>query len=1070
MKGLYRISLIVFACVACCLAACTHSEVDIPTYAEGHPATVKLNFNVDASPEITTRAAQDTYYEYLVENIYVFVFSNGNRVNLDGQDFFTSTQIDNYKNKEDAANNKQSSGTIEFEAISGSGLTIAAIANVGNSNTVLTQDDLSYDKIKTYADLQALAVSLDQQTVSRGRVFLMTGEVTADLKANETTTVTIPLKRTDSKITFNVTAATSNANIDDLEFIPGKWRVVNAPAKTWVLPREVSSLPLTEDLDAATVAGDFFTISETVAPQFEGKVNDAANSGTFTFYMPENLKAPRTQITDKDVPQFDNTFEGNPAYALREKQTKNTPTASDNVVTGQTYVNGDYVYAPKYGTYVVFTGELSYTDNSGTEPKYVIADVEYSVHLGHSGTDNVNDYNTLRNHHYTYNVTITGVNSLIVEVDNDQEERPGAEGDVVISASEIHNVDGHYDRALISLTKDEASKLLFSVSTPWERGVDDMAGTADLHDYKWIKFLINSEVGVANNRYAAFPGEQCYDGGKTERGTAANSSVYGEPVTLRDIRQLSAYLNANQPTGNTVITAFIDEYLYFYNPTEDPLGTNTTYKGVTHDDASLALWKQSVNQNDRLLHIIKAGDMKYSVDGETSVSRSVVTFKQRPILTFYNVAADGLTTAWGTETINETPRMPIARSSFPSKGTNDNDYSYAQKIASQRNSSGSQSSWKDVISATNQYGMGTNYNDVSYACAMRNRDLDGNGTIDPEEIVWYQSTINQLTDLWIGEPAMPPYAYLFNPDDVDGNYSSQWDGYISTPATHYASSSIRDSSPLIYWAEEFGATSTQADAQTWQKAPYIGSGWSRSYIASVRCVRNLGKAQKDTSLTQDYVVVKNESGNVLTKGNGISTTKTDDTTTEYHINLEYINPTALRTAADNGGALPYSDLDAIGENNRPYYGFIVDPDYYGTGKNEGTTTWRAVYTAEMNGTGRVCPAGYRVPNQREMVIMSRSIDGWDYTNDEGRYMMLNGQTLANRTQNNFGIFVYHAPSDLDRISRYLGTVTNTTTKQGASDLAVVVRCVKDNLNAQPTTPTAATPASTYGTGGNLTGN
>ena len=138
------------------------------------------------------------------------------------------------------------------------------------------------------------------------------------------------------------------------------------------------------------------------------------------------------------------------------------------------------------------------------------------------------------------------------------------------------------------------------------------------------------------------------------------------------MRQLSSFLadntnrnNVKSNDGEIYITAFIDEYLYFYNPNNDPLGENTTYKGITQgtDNTSLSLWKQSVNQNDRMLHVVKAGDMKYSADGETSVSRSVITFKQRPILTFYNVNASGLTSAWGTETINETPKMTVNRPS-----------------------------------------------------------------------------------------------------------------------------------------------------------------------------------------------------------------------------------------------------------------------------------------------------------------------------------------------------------------------------------------------------------------------
>lgn len=48
------------------------------------------------------------------------------------------------------------------------------------------------------------------------------------------------------------------------------------------------------------------------------------------------------------------------------------------------------------------------------------------------------------------------------------------------------------------------------------------------------------------------------------------------------------------------------------------------------------------------------------------------------------------------------------------------------------------------------------------ACMSRNRDLNGNGTIDENEIRWYAPAVNQYIGLWIGEEVMSTEAKLFN--------------------------------------------------------------------------------------------------------------------------------------------------------------------------------------------------------------------------------------------------------------------------------------------------------------------
>lgn len=1069
MKKIYNIALL--ASLALMGAtSCIHDDLDYIGGYEQNAGDLELTFVVEDS-EIVTRAAQSTYYEHAVQSIYVFVFNGDKRVELPADqvndnngniNFFDLDEIQDEHNKQHDTDTK-SQGTLKLGTVSGSNMRICAIANIGTSNSVtraeittaVSEQVEKFDAITTYTQLKELVLELGAESVQRGSSFLLTGEVTGvTLEANAITRVEIPLYRTDAKVTFNVTAA--NDDLDDFKFIPQRWRVVNVPKATWALPRENldgdTTIANGDELDA-TADSLFFDSTSAV---FEGKVNDTDNSGTFTFYMYENLKGAKANAA---------------TYAMRELQQKTDVADVEGYdpVPGQRYVNGDYVNAPERGTYVVFSGQLSYTHkavdaNNNEYDEFVMADVEYCVHLGHLSQSNFDDYKTLRNHHYTYNVTVTGVSDLIVEVENGdsdpEERRPGAEGEVVMSASEVVAVDGHYDRALITLTPEEAKNILFAVKTPWERGldtnnyyVDENGNPTDantwVRDYKWVKFLINNDYDIADTEFAPYPGEQCYDGGSTTTGTAAQSTAYGEAVVLRDIRQLSNYLSTQTLTDDIVVTAFIDEYIYYYDPRTDPVSTNpggTTYKGVTDltesDTEALLLWKRSVNSSERMMHIVKKGDMNYSWDGETSLSRSVVTIQQKPIISVYNHMAQSLKTAWGSEVVNETPKMAVSRTSY-NYITITTAYTAAQTLTAVKSRSGSAYSgytytyhnWADVISASERYGLLDGYNDPSYACALRNRDLDGDGKIDQNEVLWYLASLDQMTDMWIADPAMPADKKLYDENNPDGYYEK---GSYTYPASHYVTSTISGgSSPWVYWAEEYGATSTHDQAKGWSQAPLSGG----QAIVSLRCVRHFGLPYLSTAMPQDYITV----------------TQPTSSSSDGTIDLKYINPDALRTAPDSGAALAYAHLNDVGENNRPYAGFFVDYDLQSL-STSGAKSWRQAYDGEVTGTDRVCPSGYRVPNQREMVLMTRAISNW--TN--GLYVMFNGQYIKGESANGadfylFGAFYYY--SNQDRITRMRMTVQDGTEvgnsngvlydDPGFGTAARYVRCVKDNPDAKP---------------------
>lgn len=291
----------------------------------------------------------------------------------------------------------------------------------------------------------------------------------------------------------------------------------------------------------------------------------------------------------------------------------------------------------------------------------------YTVHLGSTGSDPdsetlVNNYDVCRNTHYTYNVTITGVESMRVEVLEDRiETRPGVEGDVIKAGGEVVDLDSHYGRAKFSLTRgDIKAGLSWAISTPFQRGlkvfdrsnytkdkrengtvvsdatslssdqVENLQTGPSLNDYRWVQFAINQEcvlvrddeghtnVKVPPSAFAKYPGYAAYSskdlsdkapafGGEGYH-YSGSTAIYSQDVVLYDVNQLLNHLfieaNKSEEQGcdlflkdggvsydddaEVTITAFIDEFVYKYDPTKDYYKIPDTE--VTSDE--LLLWKK----------------------------------------------------------------------------------------------------------------------------------------------------------------------------------------------------------------------------------------------------------------------------------------------------------------------------------------------------------------------------------------------------------------------------------------------------------------------------------------------
>lgn len=995
------------------LTACADEEiVNGYNIKEGVPVTVNLKFNVAASA-VESRSAQDATVEQTVQRLFVIAFKRNGEIS--GKTYLQSV-------------NTTGSGTVTLDMYSGTGQQIFAVANPNSGVGTLSYEQL--EAVTNLDDFKALSSQLrtgNELSVER-MAFLMCGQledIAVDTDGNlvGAASNTINLERVDARITFNVEVDGSEKRYTNMTFTPKYYQVENIPQGTYLVPRknEDYAETMTTGYASMQAAGKEYYFDEAK------REND--DRSYFEFYLLENRRQPTKRITneEKEYSKVQNL------YALREKRAK-TENKVDGTKPGQEYVPGDFVFAPENSTYVTIRGTLSF--QHGTD--FYNADVTYTVHLGSTGSDPddetlVNNYNVCRNMHYTYNVTITGVESMRVEVLEDRiEKRPGVEGDVIKAGGEVVDLDSHYGRAKFSLTRgDIKAGLSWAISTPFQRGlkvfdrsnytedkrengtvvsdarslspdqVENLQTDRSLNDYRWVQFAINQECvlketgkPVPTSAFAKYPGYVAYSSTNLNNKAPAfggegyhysgSTAIYSQDVVLYDVNQLLNHLfieaNKSEEQGcdlflkdggvsydddaEVTITAFIDEFVYKYDPTEDYYKIPDTE--VTSNE--LLLWKKVVNGENRMLHICVEG-ARYSPDGNTSWAESVITFSQRPIYTFYDPDSN-VSTAWGTEFKNESEdaedgtdkNLPATSSALNGITWNkdNNTFDDGRKNTLEVLRQLTNLKWTDVLYLNDgDYGrLKDKYKSVWFACLGRNRDLNGDNIVQLDEIRWYLASVDQLTDIFIAEAAVPN-AKLYSQNATSA----------SVPLEHVISSTYHTiknewgnitMSPWIIWAEE-GAS----------RGVYGSSGDVTSYLHTYRCLRNLGLSLKTIdSEVDDYVQPSEESTRTVTIG------RETVTYTERTIDLSRLEPNTLR-AALTGGILPQNkERD---DNDRPYRKFAVlvsaagdrwNSSYTNTSglyPNGGTTPWRSVWYNEEN--GNPCPEGYRAPNLRELMLM-----------------------------------------------------------------------------------------------------
>lgn len=1044
---------------------------------EGVAVNLSLSYST-TQQKVQSRVVQNTATEYNVSSIYLFVFNQDGTIDAKGNATFSGGKY------------SEGSGTAEgvvndFQVHSGKGKKIYAIANADASAGDMSTSRL--EEVQNEADLRDLQVTLNNKLNIDRLAFLMAGTIVDDAGnevqmvdidengniypsgSTELLTKNLLLRRVDARVTFKIKVditkdtEAEEGTITNATFIPRSFEVHNLPSSShiYAVPEQITTT--------------YASMDENTSLPFDSEERDDM---WFNFYMFENHQDVSSDnekyITSDKKQQINRNAEN--LYALREQKNP----------------DGSFIFAPGNATYVIFKGDLSYQRTSNGVAQWVNAAVEYTVHLGETGEPNtdadnpekVNNYTVNRNTFYTYNVTIQGLESIRVEVLEEKEQRPGYEGDVIVAGAQVKNIDSHFGRSLIKLTKkDILGGLSWVIQTKYDQGVK-VAGSEinTLKDYKWILFAINKEFGISRGAMingsrvdlVKFPGYGAYDGGantinnvpgdatldvgnkndwkqqlRSGQGEYANAyykdyvSSLDDDACLRDINQLINHLSIEAKSNSDIfeeedeeevvyITAFIDEYIYTYNPQKEEF----RFPGsITSSDTDrLKLWKDVVNGEDRLMHVC-TGEAKYSPDGNSSWSNSVVTFKQSPIYSIYNEDDPDLATAWGTESIIETGALPLSSTHGPTGTLSNTDnngrlntlnfFVYGNSSSYTRNGT----KWGEVLERTNsslttEEELKDGYRDIWHACMIRNRDLNGNNVIDPEEVRWFLASIDELTDLWIGEATMPSEAKLYGPNPkapsaVAGTYCLHVASSSYNRNTNSSGGTNKHTNPSVIWAEE-GAS---------KGASYESKGFNvtkENY--TYRCVRYLGISLDDIRETpEDYVVATKQSN-----GN-------------YILSMSKLGRLAKRTAYDQGMELPDHKEREANNNNKPYEKFEVIMSPTGeanTGRYWNDETYRGHTITQgfesmlnYSGPSKLCPEGYRVPNQRELMLMYTSISDWG----GGNYWCATKFSFnGNGKFSDRPGFAYNSPNMV---------LINLNEAQGSgSNVKNKVRCVRDLTN------------------------
>lgn len=451
----------------------------------------------------------------------------------------------------------------------------------------------------------------------------------------------------------------------------------------------------------------------------------------FEFYMPENAQ----------------TANADPVLATEWKYFNREERKSDGVDNPTQEQYNEFKYAPKHGTFVAVKGTISIPEENYS------GDVTYYIHLGNF-TNFAGDFTVRRNYHYTYTITVNGVDKIIAEAkaEDGSEIQPGAEGNITHTTDAYLDVrlDSHYETVLLKVEADvDAGTYAIRVNSPYSKNVMVKSTDSDADfeakknnlDYGWIRFGKPVTTSASGNKgYRSYPG------------VANTTDVFGLIADLQSTTK--TYWSKDKYEGKDYYytIAYVNEYYY-----EDKMNSAT--------DKTAELEK-FINADDRTMSVILGPNVFESKDGHstyTDLTHGFFNIAQRSIKTFYNLSVEN---PFGIEQIEET----AATNNYGGTGTNsDNGYENIPKFGEGSISN----NWSAYVTNGFNGNVGMKTTAAEYQCLLRNRDENGDGTIDASEVKWYLPAVNQCTYYWFGMNSLSEDARIkMEPRKINNYWSS----------------------------------------------------------------------------------------------------------------------------------------------------------------------------------------------------------------------------------------------------------------------------------------------------------
>lgn len=902
----YIVNILVAAALTLCsLASCVKENISAPDHGEG---TVYLSLNVlsGGMDQIIVKSPWDPNddNERAVENLRIYIFSKATG-NLVGYKYFSKDDLTFTDDSSRPGYDR--TATVSNIPTSTGEVYIYAIANARTSQYKVTDDailDIDESNLSHLTRETFLSATCTRQLGSINPAdnrFVMSGF------ANDGASVIIARKGTTQQAEITSPTDDDHKRVKLYKILSKNKITVKTEGNVTFKPEymEIHNVPQVYGL----MRGN------NVAPSgFETFDRIIWSENSYQCYLPANV-----QTTTASPASFND----------REKNTYDD--------TGKkTFVN-----APANATYVVIHGKYQGGDYAG--------DLSYTVHLG-DFSHNMSDFSVAANSNYEYTLTIKGVNSFIAESKKETgKDDPGSEGVVIFKGTDILEVDCHYEARVMKFSMSELNQIInvdkygyilkiqtafcetISMIVDGEGRIYDAAefktqsnptvlttvGTDGMPvdaskilisgdvDFDWVRFVKNT--GYYSSYYTPSQRPGC-----KVSSSHAISDVCAYPGKdntqtifefLRDLykagkEQTASYFNA---TGSSVyVTCFVDENYY---PKKN--------------------WTEYVNKSEpRRMYF--ANELFVSADGQSSFARAKYVVSQKSIWTFYEL--DPTLKPFGLESVSEEKAQGVNVVS----GTNRLEEPWdgrASAISNNRNKG-------FYASSTKSTGKQDIYKDAYKACMSRNRDEDGDGTINENEIKWYLASVDQYKGMWAGEEAFDADARLFKATEsewTDLKTAFDSNGGNNNGALkkwHYFTCSSADT----FWAEEGCATGTDGSA------------------TMVRCIRTLASNSEGLESAETYYSYK-------------------DNIVELKL-----NDVALRTH-QSGGFQTYFERGK--DSNKLYKKFkIASANLTGGPYSKTQVISTAKGSGFINASDDVCQkaAGYggswRVPNQRELSIMS----------------------------------------------------------------------------------------------------